>query len=93
MFSGCTSLNEITCLATDISANECTYYWVNNMSATGTFITADNPPAWTIGVHGIPSGWTTETISENKTTEYHIYPMVPIDVYGSKMRYLHLQYC
>ena len=40
MFFGCTSLNSITCLATDISALNCTIDWVYGVSATGTFTKA-----------------------------------------------------
>ena len=60
MFNGCTSLSAITCLATDISAMECTNYWVNNVSTSGTFIKASSMSSWTTGPHGIPSGWTVQ---------------------------------
>ena len=59
MFDGCSSLNYIKCLATDISATNCTRYWVRNVASSGTFIKADNMNSWTINsVDGIPSGWT-----------------------------------
>ena len=61
MFSGCNSLYYIKCLATDISATNCTLGWVNNVSPTGTFVCPD-PSVWTTGASGIPSGWTVETI-------------------------------
>lgn len=50
-------INEITCLATDISASDCTDNWLNGVSATGTFITPSSTQ-WTTGVSGIPEGWT-----------------------------------
>ena len=59
MFSGCTSLNYIKCLATNISASNCTYNWVNNVSSTGTFV-KDVNTIWPTGASGIPSGWTTQ---------------------------------
>lgn len=59
MFSGCASLNYIKCLATDITAAFCTYEWVGDVPATGTFV--KHPDAtWTTGESGIPSGWTVE---------------------------------
>lgn len=58
MFSGCTNLNSITCLATNISANECTVEWVRNVSATGTFTKDASMTRWTTGNYGIPAGWT-----------------------------------
>ena len=60
MFSGCANLNKITCLATDISANSCTFYWVSGVAASGTFIKAGSMTDWTTGKSGIPSGWTVE---------------------------------
>ena len=61
MFIGCTSLNHIKCLATDISAYNCTNNWVAVVSSTGDFYT---PAAtnWTSGVNGIPTGWTRHDI-------------------------------
>jgi hypothetical protein len=61
IFRDCTSLNYIKCLATDISATSCTWDWVNNVAASGTFIKASNMSSWEIdSVDGIPSGWTIE---------------------------------
>ena len=57
MFSGCTNLSAITCLATDITATNCTNYWLYNVAATGT-ITTPSTTQWATGVNGIPSGWT-----------------------------------
>ena len=57
MFSGC-DINYIKCLATNISATDCTTEWVANfMNFNGTFVTPSST-AWTIGDDGIPSGWT-----------------------------------
>ena len=58
MFQGCTSLNYIKCLATNISATECTFSWVKGVSSTGTFVKKASMTRWTRGVNGIPSGWT-----------------------------------
>lgn len=60
MFNGCTSLSYVKCLATDISATDCTTNWVRNVSATGTFIKDPGMSSWTTGVDGIPSGWTVQ---------------------------------
>lgn len=58
MFRGCTSLNYIKCLATKISASNCTSGWVKDVSSTGTFIKNSAMSSWTTGNNGIPSGWT-----------------------------------
>lgn len=58
MFDGCDNVNRIKCLATDISAEDCTSGWLNGVSSTGTFIKDPNMNDWTTGVSGIPSGWT-----------------------------------
>ena len=57
MFSGCTSLNYIRCLATDLSAPDCLSSWVENVSPTGTFVKKAGV-TWPTGANGIPSGWT-----------------------------------
>ena len=58
MFQDCINLNYIKCLATDISAENCTTDWVNGVAATGTFVKDPNMSSWTTGNNGIPSGWT-----------------------------------
>ena len=56
MFNGCSSLNEITCYANDISANNCTKDWVYGVASSGTFH-KKGTANWTTGTNGIPSGW------------------------------------
>ena len=60
MFDGCTNLNYIKCLATNISANSCTYNWVKGVASTGTFVKNPNMSSWATGNYGIPSGWTVQ---------------------------------
>ena len=57
MFNRCNRLNYIKCLATDISASNCTYAWTSSVSSTGTFVTPSTT-AWSTGTSGIPNGWT-----------------------------------
>ena len=60
MFYSCSGLNSITCLATDISAEECTDEWLVDVSETGTFIKAakmNDGQSWSEGANGIPKGW------------------------------------
>lgn len=64
MFSGCTSLNYVKCLATNISASNCTRDWLAGVAATGTFEKAPSMTSWTSGASGIPTGWT--VIGDNK---------------------------
>ena len=63
MFNGCTNLNYIKCLATDISATNCTTTWVKDVASSGTFIkNADmpivpEPDGWTRGNNSVPTNW------------------------------------
>lgn len=58
MFRGCTKLNYIKMMATDINAISCFYKWVEDVASIGTFV--KNPAMTTLptGNSGIPSGWT-----------------------------------
>lgn len=60
MFLRCTKLNYIKCLATDISASNCTNNWVSGVASTGTFVKPSSMTSWTTGVRGIPTGWTVQ---------------------------------
>ena len=57
MFDGCTNLKEITCLATNNYASDCTNNWVRNVPSTGTFTKASNMNLWKSGSDGIPTNW------------------------------------
>ena len=59
MFNGCSQLNYIKCLATDISASDCTNNWVYGVASSGTFI-RDANTRWGVGENGIPNGWDVE---------------------------------
>ena len=61
MFKGNGNLTEVTCLATNISASNCTSNWLQYVSSTGTFKKDANMSSWTTGTSGIPSGWTVVT--------------------------------
>lgn len=58
MFYGCRSLNHIVCLATDISAEYCTYQWMYYVAESGTFVKAPSMTKWSEDDDGIPPGWT-----------------------------------
>jgi hypothetical protein len=67
MFSGCKNLNYVKCLATDISAENCTFEWLKSAGAyilteggTCTFVKAEGFDGWTTKTEydGIPYGWT-----------------------------------
>lgn len=60
MFQGCTKLSSVTCLATDISATQCTNNWLAGVAASGTFTKAASMENWTKGESGIPEGWTVQ---------------------------------
>ena len=57
MFGDCTSLNSITVYANDISATNCTTYWLSRVASTGTFRNLGTA-TYSRGASGIPSGWT-----------------------------------
>ena len=59
MFYGCTSLDEITCLATDISAKDCVDSWTLSVAPSGTFYKAPEMEGWSLDSDsGVPVGWT-----------------------------------
>lgn len=66
MFCKCSNLNYVKCLATDISADNCTLNWLAGVAPTGTFVKATGMEDWEIGqnadeqYYGIPEGWTVE---------------------------------
>ena len=57
MFQNCSNLNYIKCLATNISATDCTNHWVSGVAPTGIFVKAVDA-SWSTGASGIPEGWT-----------------------------------
>ena len=60
MLNRCTSLNYIKCLATDISASNCTNGWVGGVASTGKFVKAAGMESWGTGSDGIPNNWAIE---------------------------------
>jgi len=63
MFWGCRSLSYVQCMATDISASDCSANWLSGASPTGIFAKATGMNDWPTGDSGIPQGWT--VISED----------------------------
>ena len=58
LFNNCSNLTYIKCLATNITATNCTNLWVSGVASTGTFVKDASMTGWTTGASGIPSGWT-----------------------------------
>lgn len=58
MFQGCTNLNYIKMLATDISATDCLTNWVSNVASTGIFVKHPDMTSLPTGNSGVPVGWT-----------------------------------
>lgn len=58
MLYGCSQLNYIKMLATDISASNCLLNWVQGVSATGIFVKNINATWTTTGNSGVPTNWT-----------------------------------
>ena len=70
MFNDCKKLDNITMLATDISAPNCLNVWVSGVASTGTFTKAASLEQGTesgqipTGVSGIPEGWIVKNYGE-----------------------------
>ena len=64
MFKECTNLSSVTCMATNITASDCTTEWLDGVAATGTFTKASGA-TWPTSVDGIPDGWTVENAPNN----------------------------
>lgn len=60
MFTNCHKLSYIKCLASNISAADCTANWLQGAAASGTFVKHPNMTSWTRNENGIPEGWTVE---------------------------------
>ena len=58
MFEGCTNLSYVKCLARRFGNIDPTYYWLSDVSPTGTFVKHPDMEDWETGPSGIPSGWT-----------------------------------
>jgi len=54
LFYGCTFLNYVKCLATDIGEEWAVEEWVGNVSSTGTFVKTYGMTSWQTGDSGIP---------------------------------------
>lgn len=60
MFTGCTSLNYIRCLAVSgFSTSNCRQNWVKSVASSGTFVkdSSVSVSTWTRGISGIPTNW------------------------------------
>ena len=71
MLMGCQNLRYVKCLATDISATDCLTDWLDGTMPLGTFITADNPPAYESGTSGISPAWNKYTESEYEEVRHY----------------------
>ena len=81
MFFKCYKLDYIECLATDISASQCTYHWVEDVASSGTFVKDPNMKNWLMdSVDGIPNGWSDP--DDWSTAYFNIKPVkYPCSVY------------
>ncbi len=67
MFDSCNKLNYVKCLATDFSAEECTYDWLYGVAQTGTFVKAADANIIRSKI-GLPDGWTIEGATKYSVT-------------------------
>ena len=58
MFSGCLKLNSVTSYANNISATECTHWWLDRVASTGTLHNLGTAIYEKDSIDGIPTGWT-----------------------------------
>ena len=58
MFSSCSKLNSVTSYANDISATECTHWWLDSVASTGTLHNLGTATYEKDSMDGIPVGWT-----------------------------------
>ena len=56
MFGRCNKLNYVKCLATNISASNCTWGWLSGVTSKGVFI-KNSSTNWSTGTSGIPTNW------------------------------------
>lgn len=59
MFAECGKLSFVKCLATSISAADCTTCWLAEVASAGVFVKSANV-TWSSGISGIPEGWTVQ---------------------------------
>ena len=71
MFAGCSKLKYVKCLATDISAENCTKGWLTNAGteATGEKVLETLIPMEPDSDDGVPSSWTAQTPVISNTLE------------------------
>ena len=62
IFDGCSNLNYIKMLATNISASRCLNYWVDGVASSGIFVKKSAMTNLPTGTSGIPSGWTVQNV-------------------------------
>lgn len=82
MFYGCSSLTDIKCLATDITATDCTTNWVNGVANSGTFVKDSTMSSWTTGNDGIPTNWTTNTDQIDYSQQYLTFEVLEPGQFG-----------
>ena len=63
LFYQSSKVNYIKCLATNISASNCTQEWVRSVASTGTFVKAAEMTGWSSGASCIPNNWTVQDAS------------------------------
>jgi hypothetical protein len=80
MFRDCSSLSHIRCYATDISAYNCTYNWVNGVAPTGTFVKHTDMSGWSTGNDGIPTDWVIQNYTPTSVTKSITLQPTTVDV-------------
>ena len=65
MFYGCKNLNSVTMLATDVSASDALYQWLDGTAADGTLYVASGMKANETIEGSLPTGWTVEVAATN----------------------------
>lgn len=72
MFYGCTSLNKVILKASDISATNCLWGWLNGVNSTGEVYNAGNASFTEDSVNGIPTGWEEHSLRKSFVIHHNL---------------------
>lgn len=72
MFSGCSSLNKVILKASDISATNCLWGWLDGVNSTGEVYNAGNASFTEDSVNGIPTGWEEHSLRKSFVIHHNL---------------------
>ena len=72
MFNGCTNLNKVILKASDISATNCLWGWLDGVNSTGEVYNAGNASFTEDSVNGIPTGWEEHSLRKSFVIHHNL---------------------